>query len=137
MSTGIAYSNSPASGERHIYKQLFFPWPEAVDLTAGDHLEVRLGAYFVQSDYVWSWETRVLSGERVKAEFRQSTLNGVALSSDRLRKRAHGFVPEPNEDFAGSTASCSTSCGKSFRSARSRSRFSRNIPCASRLGTLR
>ena len=96
--TGIAYSNSPASGERHIYKQLFFPWPEAVHLTAGDHLEVRLGAYFVQSDYVWSWVTRVLSGERVKAEFRQSTLNGLALSPGRLRKRAHGFVPEPNED---------------------------------------
>jgi hypothetical protein len=40
----------------------------------------------------------VLSGERVKAEFRQSTLNGLALSPGRLRKRAHGFVPEPNED---------------------------------------
>jgi type I protein arginine methyltransferase len=95
---GIEYSNSPASGERHIYKQLFFPWPEAVELMAGDHLEVRLGAYFVQSDYVWSWETRVLSGARVKAEFRQSTFNGMALSPDRLRKRLQRFVPEPNED---------------------------------------
>jgi hypothetical protein len=35
---------------------------------------------------------------RVKSEFWQSTFNGVALSPERLRKRAHRFVPEPNED---------------------------------------
>ena len=40
----------------------------------------------------------MLSGERVKAEFKQSTLNGRALSPDRLRKRAQAFVPDPNED---------------------------------------
>jgi protein arginine N-methyltransferase 1 len=96
--TGIGYSNSPASGERHVYEQMFFPWPEAVRLLAGDKVEVRLRADFIQTDYVWSWETRVMSCERVKAEFRQSTFNGAALSPDRLRKRAHTFVPEPNED---------------------------------------
>ena len=95
---GMGYSNSPASGERHIYKQLYFSWPEAVELMAGDQVEVRLRADFVQSDYVWSWETRVISGERVKAEFRQSSFKGAPLSPDRLRKRAHRFVPEPNED---------------------------------------
>jgi len=94
----VEYSNSPASGERHIYQQMLFPWPGAVELMAGDQVEVRLRANFVRSDYVWSWETRVMSYERVKAEFRQSTFNGATLSPDRLRKRAHTFVPEPNED---------------------------------------
>ena len=95
---GIGYSNSPASIERHVYKQLFFPWPSAVELMVGDHVAVRLRADFVESDYIWSWETRVMSRELVKAEFRQSSFHGAMLSPDRLRKRAHGFVPEPNED---------------------------------------
>jgi protein arginine N-methyltransferase 1 len=96
--TGIGYSNSPTSAERHVYKQLFFPWPEAVELMAGDQVEVRLRADFVQTDYVWSWETRVINHERVKADFHQSTFNGAALSVDRLRKRAHSFVPQASED---------------------------------------
>ncbi len=65
---------------------------------AGDQVEVQLRAAFVRSDYQWSWETRVTSCERVKARFRQSTFDGAMLSPGRLRKRAHSFVPEPNED---------------------------------------
>jgi type I protein arginine methyltransferase len=95
---GIGYSNSPASSERHIYKQQSFPWPQSVELTAGDLVEVSLRGDFVHMDYVWSWDTRVMSGERVTAEFRQSTFNGAPPSLDRLRKRAHRFVPELNED---------------------------------------
>jgi len=79
-SAGIGYSNSPAASERHIYKQLYFSWPEAVELTAGDQVEFRLRADFIDSDYVWSWKTRVLSGERVQAEFRQSSFAGAPLS---------------------------------------------------------
>jgi type I protein arginine methyltransferase len=96
---GTGYSNSPASGERHIYKQLYFPWPEAVELMAGDQVEVRLRADLVDSDYVWSWYTRVMKGERIASEFRQSTFSGVPFAPDRLRKREHRFVPEPNEDY--------------------------------------
>jgi protein arginine N-methyltransferase 1 len=97
-SAGIGYSNSPATSERHIYKQLYFSWPEAVELMAGDQLEFILRADFVHSDYVWSWKTRVNGGGRVKAEFQQSSFDGAQLSPERLRKRAQGFVPEPNED---------------------------------------
>ncbi len=98
-SAGIGYSNSPTASERHIYKQLYFSWPEAVELMAGDQVEFHLRADLVHSDYVWSWRTRVLSGDRMKAEFRQSSFNGAPLSPERLRKRAQSFVPEPNEDF--------------------------------------
>jgi protein arginine N-methyltransferase 1 len=95
---GFSFSNHPASHKANIYRQLFLPWQEAVDLTTGDRVEVSLRADFVHSDYVWSWDTRVTGGECVKAEFRQSTFTGVQLSPDRLRRRAHRFVPEPNED---------------------------------------
>jgi protein arginine N-methyltransferase 1 len=97
-SAGIGYSNSPATSERHIYKQLYFSWPQAVELNADDQLEFSLRADFIDSDYVWSWKTRVLSGERVKAEFRQSSFTGAPLSPERFRKRAQSFVPELNED---------------------------------------
>jgi protein arginine N-methyltransferase 1 len=97
---GMGYSNSPMSSERHIYKQGFLPWPEAVELMAGDHVQVRIRAVFVHSDYVWSWETRVMRGERVKCEFRQSTFAGAPFSRERLHKRADGFVPELNEDYS-------------------------------------
>ncbi len=96
---GIGYSNSPASGERHIYKQLYFPWPDVVELIAGDQIRLRLRADFIHGDYVWSWETRVMRGERVTSEFRQSTFGGAPFAPDRLRKREHRFVPEPNEDY--------------------------------------
>ncbi len=96
---GIGFSNSPASDEQHIYKQLYFPWPEAIELIAGDQMQLRLRADSAQSDYVWSWETRVMRGERVTSEFRQSTFSGVPFAPDRLRKREHRFVPEPNEDY--------------------------------------
>lgn len=95
---GIGYSNSPASSERHVYRQQVFPWPQSVELVAGDLVEVRLRATLLQTDYVWSWDTRVMSGECVKAEFRQSTFNGAVPSPEHLRKRAHRFVPELNED---------------------------------------
>jgi hypothetical protein len=61
--TGLIAKPPRGSGERHIYKQLFFPWPEAIELMAGDQVEARRRADFFQSDYVWSWKTRVLSGD--------------------------------------------------------------------------
>jgi len=95
---GFSFSNHPASHKANIYRQLFLPWQEALELIAGDRVEIRVRADFVHSDYIWSWETRTMSGERVKSEFRQSAFNGAPLSPDRLRKRANRFVPEPNED---------------------------------------
>jgi len=67
-------------------------------LMAGDQVEVGLRADFIHSDYVWSWKTRVLSGERVRAEFRQSSFAGTPISPDRFRKRSQEFVPDLNED---------------------------------------
>jgi|SRR5579875_310229 protein arginine N-methyltransferase 1 len=97
---GIGFSNSPAAGDRHIYRQIFLPWPDAIELRCGDRVEVRLRADFVETDYVWSWETRIAGhgASRPRAEFRQSTFFGAPLSRERLRKRATGFIPHPNED---------------------------------------
>jgi protein arginine N-methyltransferase 1 len=97
---GLGFSNSPASGERHVYGHAFFPWPEATELMTGDRVTVRLRAHFVHNDYLWSWQTRVtegVSGE-LRVAYRQSTFIGSPLSVARLRKRGHLFVPEPNDE---------------------------------------
>jgi type I protein arginine methyltransferase len=97
---GIGFSNSPLSGERHIYKQGFFPWPRATELQAGDIVHVRLRADFVSSDYVWTWTTRVTDGVSgsIKASYDQSTFLATPMSLDRRRKRADTFVPVATED---------------------------------------
>ena len=74
---------------------------EPVAVSAGDEVAVRFDAHLVGDDYVWQWSTKVLAqGDplRVKAAFRQSTLDGVPLSLDRLQKREAGHVPALTED---------------------------------------
>jgi protein arginine N-methyltransferase 1 len=97
---GIGFSNSPVSSERHVYTQAFLPWPEATRLVRGDRVSVRLRADFVQGDYVWSWDTRQMDGGsgEMKVTYRQSSFFGTPPSRERLCRRAHAFVAEPNED---------------------------------------
>lgn len=96
---GIELSNSPSS-ERHIYTQAFFPWPKATEIAGGDDVRIRLRADFVRDEYVWSWEARISDGRsgRLKTEYRQSSFGAFPMSPDRLRRRAHEFVPGLNED---------------------------------------
>jgi len=97
---GVCFSNAPGSPEL-IYGSAFFPWSEPVDLLPGDIVTVFLQAKFVVEDYIWGWNTRVLTGgdpTRIKADFRQSTFYGTPLSPARLRKQAHDHVPSLNDD---------------------------------------
>jgi type I protein arginine methyltransferase len=95
-----SFTNSPAASERYVYRHGFFPWPEAVELTAGDRATVSLRADFVNGDYVWSWNTTLISDSgQVKARYRQSTFIGATVSPERLHKRAAGFVPKPKSDL--------------------------------------
>lgn len=97
---GAGFSNSPAARGEHVYRHAFFPWPEALELNAGDQVKIGLRADFVDPDYVWSWNTQVTNDSgREKARYRQSTFSGAPLASERLRKRAHSFVPVPNKDW--------------------------------------
>ena len=94
------YGNSPAVSEPYVYRHAFLPLPEAVEVTAGDQVTVNIRADFVHDDYVWSWNTTVKgSSSQVKVRYRQSTFIGATLSHERLRRRAAGFVPEPNQDW--------------------------------------
>lgn len=84
----IGFSNHPA-GPRMIYGQGFFPFPQPVEVSEGDRIELRLAAKFVQDDYVWRWDTKFflrVDGGRIS--FRQSSFFGVPLSASQLRNSA-------------------------------------------------
>jgi protein arginine N-methyltransferase 1 len=63
LGKGIGFSNAPGQPEL-IYGQMFFPWPEAVELTPGDEVSVSLRADLVGDDYTWRWRTEIRSANR-------------------------------------------------------------------------
>ena len=78
----IGFSNHPAA-PRMIYGQGFFPFSQPVEVSAGDRIDLRLAAKFVQDDYIWRWDTQFL-----KTSFKQSTFYGAPLSTAQLRQSA-------------------------------------------------
>lgn len=81
---GIGFSNGP-DHEALIYKSAFFPFEEPLEVTAGERIDVHFEGRLIGDDYVWRWNTTSSSGK----SFKQSTLLGIPLSQDRLRKLAN------------------------------------------------
>jgi protein arginine N-methyltransferase 1 len=103
LAEGIGFSNAPGLPDavRPIYRNAFFPFVSPVALSTNDTLKATLKADLIGGDYVWRWHTIVWGrGDplRIKANFHQSTLAGESLSTEKLRKRAAGHVPQLNED---------------------------------------
>jgi type I protein arginine methyltransferase len=90
---GIGFSNAPDRPPL-IYGSAFFPFTSPVGVRTADRLRLRLRADLVSNDYVWSWETEVLSagGQRI-ARFVQSTFEGAPISPAQLRKRGATYQP--------------------------------------------
>ena len=89
---GIGYSNAPGTTTESIYGQIFFPWPEAVALQAGDRVSVEVRADPIGSDHIWTWATDI-EGAGSVTRFRQSTFNSSPPSPESIRTRAPGFAP--------------------------------------------
>ena len=98
---GYGFSNSPRSGEQHVFGQAFFPWPDPCQLEVGDRVVVEIRADVVGDDYMWSWNTDIRgpdSRSAIKARFRQSQFLSAPVSADRFRKSGASFVPSPNQE---------------------------------------
>lgn len=98
---GSGFSNSPRSGEDHVFGQAFLPWPEACRLESGDQVSADIRADLVSADYLWSWRTTIRRADApnsVNAEYAQSEFRSVPFSRDWLRKSSSSFIPSPNED---------------------------------------
>ncbi len=75
LTAGIGFSNAPWA-EEHVYGSAFFPWPEPVELEAGDRVDVDLRAQLAGEEYVWSWTSSIHRQGRRIEEFQQSTFFG-------------------------------------------------------------
>jgi SAM-dependent methyltransferase len=85
----IGFTNAP-DREPLIYKSAFFPFEQAVDVSAGDQVDVHFEGRLIGDDYVWRWNTAFSSQGESRISFKQSTLLGIPFSQDALRKRVNG-----------------------------------------------
>ena len=83
------FSNAPGEPAA-IYGQAFFPFAVPASLGADDSISVRIRADLVGDQYMWQWSS--------SAGVTQSTLHGVPLGVNRLRKGASSHVPALTED---------------------------------------
>jgi type I protein arginine methyltransferase len=100
VAPGVHLTSAPDAPEIS-YGSAFFPWLQAVSLAADDTVSFNLRADWVGGEYVWSWNTRVLSqgqAASIKADFKQSTFWGQLLSPKQLRKPTPVYVPQLNEN---------------------------------------
>jgi type I protein arginine methyltransferase len=95
LAEGVMFSTAPGQPEL-IYGSAFLPLSQPITMAVDDMISVTLSADLVGDDYIWRWNTRVLSHDdpaKVKADFKQSTFFGAPLSLDQLRKRESSYVP--------------------------------------------
>jgi type I protein arginine methyltransferase len=100
LTDGVTLTNRPGA-PRLIYRQAFFPWPEALQVSSGDTVTVTISTRLVGNEYVWRWDTQLMSKNSqngAKPPFRQSTFLGSDLSLADLRTSASKFQPQLNED---------------------------------------
>jgi hypothetical protein len=94
---GITFSNAPG-GEKLIFGNGIFFFPDSVHVSEGDQVAVNLTAH-LRADYIWSWNTRIFANgdkTRCKADFRQSTFLGMPFLPEEVKKRAATHAPKLN-----------------------------------------
>ena len=91
LSPSVTLTNSPIASPRIGRRQAFFPIDRPVPVSPRD--EVRVGLHVVPADLVVTWDVEVWTGAERRAAFRHSTLKGMLLSREELRRMDPRFVP--------------------------------------------
>lgn len=94
---GVGFSTGPDHPEL-IYGNGFFPLSSPAPVEAGDIITMILQARFVGEDYLWSWETRIEEGTRLKAMVSQSSFVGSPPPLPDLRKHQGAHIPVLGQD---------------------------------------
>jgi protein arginine N-methyltransferase 1 len=95
---GVHLSNSPGMPDL-IYGNAYFPWPEPVELEAGDTVSASLKADVIGGEYLWTWETRICrAAGRAKLHFKQSDFFALPWSLAKLLKQSTTHVPALNDE---------------------------------------
>jgi protein arginine N-methyltransferase 1 len=69
------------------YDTAFFPLPQKVEVAAGDRVELRMSARYVEHDYVFRWRTTIYRAGGA-SRFDQSTFEAAPLSMSILENNA-------------------------------------------------
>jgi len=101
LSDGIGFSNAPGEPAA-IYSHGFFPFTDPVTVSEGDVIRLDIRANLVGDDYVWSWNTDVVSpgSAQPRVSFRQSTVAAAPLDMREVRKAADNHIPTLSGDGA-------------------------------------
>lgn len=91
LAPSITLTNSPVSPERIDRRQAFFPLDEPVAVREGDTVDTTLR--ILPSDGIYAWDVVVSRQSGAPRRFRQSTLRGLLLDRDALRRMAPGVRP--------------------------------------------
>lgn len=94
----LGFSNSPLLPEL-VYGRAFFPLEESVAVIAGDVVHARFSVKRVRDQFVYRWDTRVVSDNGVaKAKFAQSTFKMLPGKAEELHRASADYTPSLNED---------------------------------------
>jgi protein arginine N-methyltransferase 1 len=96
LADGVEMSNAPGRPPL-IFGNAFLPWPEPVAVAPDDTIEVEIGAKLLGERYLWRWASRIVSGGRERAAFRQSQFQGAIIVPEKLRRQAASHRPHLNE----------------------------------------
>ncbi len=91
---GARMSNAPGEPDG-VYSRMFLPWPETLNLCAGDAVEVQIDAVHSGHEYWWNWKSTVRrSGSAAAlATFSQSTFKGRLLEPGVVARAAENSPP--------------------------------------------
>jgi hypothetical protein len=93
LSPSVFLSNAPDAQPRMTRRNVFFPIETPVAVTPGDVIDVRMNVMPAETLVAWNVEIHDGKTNESKGRFRQSTLNGMLLSRNKLRRTDPAFVP--------------------------------------------
>ncbi|MBZ5628072.1 MAG: 50S ribosomal protein L11 methyltransferase [Acidobacteriia bacterium] len=77
-----------------VFPHWIAPWSRPVRVCEADQIEGKICFRLVHDDYVWTWNTCVrAAGGELKDQFRQSSLNCMFVTTEKLRKRTSQCRP--------------------------------------------
>lgn len=96
LSPAVTMSNSPLAANRIVRRGVVFPLGRAVPVDAGDRVSVRMRILPVHS--LVTWTVSVFRGDAAEPveRFNHSTLRGMLIEPERLRRTRPDFVPRLN-----------------------------------------
>jgi type I protein arginine methyltransferase len=85
LQAGVGYSTGPMCPTT-IYGQGVLPWPEPINLLAGDMVDLVINVKQIDDEPFWRWQTKITREGKLIREMDQSLLPALMLSKDRLHK---------------------------------------------------